>query len=62
VSAAPLDSAKGRQVDHDLQIQISRAHNLQEKCAQSDLNLDKLRQLMGAISEEICMTLEDMEG
>ena len=62
MSAAPLDSAKGRQVDLDLQIQIERAHNLQEKCAQSDLNLDKLRQLMSSISEEICMTLEDMEG
>ena len=55
----PPDSAKIRQVDHNLKIQIQRAQDLKQKCEQSSHNLEKLGQLQNQITEEILMTEED---
>ena len=55
----PPDSAKIREIDHDLKIQIDRAFELKQKCAQSYDNIDKLTQLQNQIAEEILMTQED---
>ena len=55
----PPDSAKIRQVDHNLKIQIQSAQDLKKKCAQSSHNLEKLGQLQNQITEEILMTEED---
>ena len=59
---APLDSAKIREVDHDLKILIDRAASLKQKCAQSFANIEKLKQLQDQIGEEISMTLEDKDA
>ena len=50
------------EIEKQAKIQIDRAQNLREKCAQSQTNLEKLKKLRDQIVEEIGMTTEDREG
>ena len=50
------------EIQSQSRIQIDRAQNLKEKCAQSHDNIMKLSNLRNKITEEIEMTLEDHRG